>query len=153
MKSNQRTGRDISIPFPMVQRLADLITADDDAKIVDTLRCMMLHASLSVRTRSSRESGTSYTEIPDWRARGWAAVQLAQIKHGKPTQQLKIDVTDSSHRPMSEAEMQRVMLEDWESIKEIGDQYAKAIRALPASASEIPAQSADAELVEIDLPN
>lgn len=141
-----------SLPPQFSRQLSRLITERDEEAIVETLRTMMLTASLNVRVPREGGRGNSYAAVPDWRARGWAAVRLAEIKFGRPRQQVDLNVTAALHAPLSRDEAARELMQDWPDIKRIGDDYVEHLkRALPAPTEDVRIKEGCAELVDVDL--
>ena len=83
-RTTKRVPSDLTIPLERAEGLARLITDGDDREVVDCLRQMMRTAIVTVRAPRMLSAGGSpinnYEEIPDWRARGWAAVKIAESK-------------------------------------------------------------------------
>lgn len=144
--------REVSFPPELVDRLADMITAEDDAAIIQTLRFAMTTADLSVRAPRKPGQPNNYALMPDHRVRVFAAKILAEIKHGRPKQSVDVNVT-GLNAPLTSGAAARELLGDWEAIKRIGDEHVKMLKvALPAGENDVVAQDADAVAVDVDLP-
>src|SRR3954464_15796518 len=91
------------------RRIADLITAEDDVKVVETLRGA-LDATVLARAPRAADGKNNYVEAPDWRVRVTAAKVLAEMKHGRPNVSIDMKVTGSLNAPMTRAEAARELL-------------------------------------------
>lgn len=149
--------KEVIFPLELAVKVGELITAEDDVKIIETLR-QALDAEMSVRAprlQSDNEGRllNQYAMIPDWRVRVLAAKIMAEMKHGRPKQSLDVKVSGGLNAPMSRAEAAKALLEDWDQVKRIGDEHVKLLKqAVPEAADAKPAQDAGAVLVDVDVP-
>lgn len=154
--------REFTFTPAICERLADLITAEDDQKVLAVLREAM-SADLTVRAprKPKPKPGepkawrNDYVIMPDHRVRICAAKIMAEIKHGKARQSVDINV-NALNQPLPRAEAAREMLESWDDIKRIGDEHVRYMKqALPApqngSGVHDKAQDAEAEIVDVEL--
>lgn len=144
--------RKLSFSAPFAGRLAELISAQAEQKIVKTLEDA-LSAMTTIRSpRPEDTSRNNYLLVEDWGARVCAAKILWEMRDGKPRQAIDMSL-QSTVRPMTRLEAEKELLESWEDVRRIGDEHVRLLQqVIPRLASGNVTEIAVDESVDVDLP-
>lgn len=133
-------------------KIADRITEEDVDAIMEVMRAA-LKAETTIRSPRDPGDPTGYTLVPDWTTRVAAGRFLWEMRDGKARQSVDLSVAEAP-KPMSRAEAARALMQDWESVRRIGDEHVRLLKeAIPAeqfALSGKPGQPVAVEVLDVD---
>lgn len=134
-------------------KIADRITEADIDSIMEVMRGAM-KADTTIRSPRDPGDPTGYLMVPDWTNRIAAARFLWEMRDGKAKQSVDLAIAEAP-RPMSRLEAARALMQDWESVRRIGDEHVRLLKeAIPVeqlgAAAPKDAQPAHVEILDVE---
>lgn len=111
-----------------LRRIDDYITAGDFQGAMEVIREAMT-ATIRVRAAERDANGNlKYEDIPDHRVRLAAAFGFFEFTVAKPAQVLNVNTDGPPKTSRTPEDFARMLMNDWDKMKKIGDEYAEALR-------------------------